>query len=378
MQGLCVLTVCTTPHGRARYSRYSAGVWALDVSPYQPGFLDEVEKLARRWSAGSIMTISEDNHLALIDGRDRFEPEVHVFSPPGDAFRKTLDKEYTRTLCRQIGVPVARGMALADFLESPSQQMRYPRVLRTRNLHEDEGRRRAPWKVAYPTNEREFNQRVEEVRRIADNVLVEECHPGLPRNINVLMHEGRPFFAGAYIGERLYPAAGGWTVQRLTCEPGLPLEHAVQLLTEVGFEGIASVCFRYDLGTDDYVFTEINPRFVGPTPTLVRAGFHTPFLLWQSHFEPDKMVKPRYRVGMRTREFWGSTARLREVLAGGALEPGRKRPSKVGAIGSFLWHCGPWTFDDTFFWRDPIPYFAERLSMITSPLRKGGGRKDEE
>jgi hypothetical protein len=52
----------------------------------------------------------------LIDGRDRFEPEIHVFSPPGDAFRKTLDEEYTRNLCERIGVPVARGMVLGDFL----------------------------------------------------------------------------------------------------------------------------------------------------------------------------------------------------------------------------------------------------------------------
>ena len=378
MNGLCVLTVCATPRGRARHSRYSTGVWALDASPYDPVFVDEIEKLARQLDAGSIMTISEANHLAFIESRQRFQPDIHVFSPPGDAFKKTLDKGYMRTLCERIGVPVAKGMVLADFLETPGQQIRYPRVLRTRHLHEDEGRSRAPWKVVYPTNEQEFDEAVEQVREIADNVLVEECHPGLPRNINVLMHEGRPFFAGAYIGERLYPAAGGWTVQRLTCEPGLPLDHAVQLLAEVGFEGVASVCFRYDLDTDDYVFTEINPRFVGPTPTLVRAGFHTAFLLWQSHFEPDKMKKPRYRLGMRTREFWGSTARLRQVLAGDPLEPGRKRPSKVGAISSFLWHCGPWTCDDTFLCRDPKPYLAERLGMITPRLSRGMGREGDE
>ena len=58
MNGLCVLTVCDTPHGRARYSRYSAGVWALEASPYQPEFVDELEKLARQFDAGSILTYS--------------------------------------------------------------------------------------------------------------------------------------------------------------------------------------------------------------------------------------------------------------------------------------------------------------------------------
>jgi predicted ATP-grasp superfamily ATP-dependent carboligase len=376
MNGLCVLTVCKTPQGLSRYSRYSAGVWALDASPYHPEFLDEIEKLARRFDAGSIMTISEANHLAFIEGRDRFEPDIHVFSPPGDAFKKVLDKEYMRNLCERIGVPVAKGMVLADFLETPGQEMRYPRIMRTRHLHEDEGRSRAPWKVVYPTNEREFEERVEEIRQIADNVLVEECHPGPKHNINVLMHEGRSFFDGAYLAEICYPAAGGVGVQRVSYESGRLLDHAIQLLTEVGFEGNASVSFIHDLDTDDYIFIEINPRFVGSTPTVVRAGFDVAFLLWQSHFEPHKMIKPRYRLGVRTRDVKGSVAWLWQMLAGDPVEPWRKQPSKVEALAYFLWHSGPWTYADAFLWRDPKPYFVERLGMIGAPLRWAKRRKE--
>jgi predicted ATP-grasp superfamily ATP-dependent carboligase len=368
MNGLCVLTVCNTPQGRPRYSRYSTGVWVLDASPYDPEFVDELEKLARQYNAGSVMTLSEANHLALVDARDRFEPDIHVFSPPTESLKNALNKDHVRMLCKKIGVPVAKGMLLADFLKDPGQTIQYPRILRTRNLHGDQGRSKAPWKVAYSTNEQEFNEYVKQVMHIADNVLVEEFHTGVCFNMGILMHEGRPFFSGAYYGEHHYPAAGGVTIQRVSCESGKPYEHAVQLLTALGWEGNAGVDFRYDMKTHDYIFTEINPRFEGATPTLVHAGFHIPYLLWQSHFEPDKMKKPRYRIGLRTREFKGTVGWLKDILRGSSLEPGRKQPSKIGAIATFLWHCGPWTKDDTFYWRDPLPYVMERLSMIIPNL----------
>ena len=195
MHGLCVLTVCTTPQGRPRYSRYSTGVWALDASPYDPEFIDELEKLSRQYNAGSIMTISEANHLAFVENRDRFEPDIHVFSPPAGALKNALNKEYIRTLCEKTGVPVAKGMLLADFLKDPLQTIRYPRILRTRNLHGDQGKSKAPWKVAYSTNEQEFNENLKQVMHIPDNVLVEEFHPGVCFNMGILMHKGHLFLA---------------------------------------------------------------------------------------------------------------------------------------------------------------------------------------
>lgn len=370
MNGLCVLTICNTPNGRPRYSRYSTGVWALDASPYDPEFINEIKNLALQYDAGSIMTISEANHLAFAENRELFEPDIHVFSPPTEALKKALNKDYMQSLCQKIGVPVAKGMLLSDFLRNDHQEIiRYPRILRTRNLHRDQGKRKAPWKVAYATNDLEFEYYVEKVRPIADNVLVEECHSGVPHNINILMHKGHPFFAAAYRGELHYPAAGGVTVQRVSCDPGKPLQHAVNLLSELGFDGNASVCFRYDLQTHNFIFTEINPRFVGATPTVVFGGFHIPYLLWQSYFEPDKMLKPNYRLGLRTREFKGAIGWLKDILSNSLLEPGRKKPNKIGAILTFLWHCGPWTKDDTFCWHDPKPYVMERIGMIIPYLK---------
>ena len=298
--GLCALAVCKTPYGRSCYSRYSTGVWALDVPPDQPEFIDAIEKIARQYDAGSIMTLSEVNHLALLDNIDRFEPDIHIFSPPADACKKTLDKEYMRTLCEELDVPVAKGLVLAEFLKDPEQEMRYPRIMRTKHKHEEDADRNAPWKVAYATNDQEFQKMIDEVSNIADNVLVEECHSGDPFNISILMHNGEPFCGGAYMGEHHYPVAGGVTVIRTTCQLGAPYAEAIKLLTALKYDyGNASVCFRFNRETGDFIFTEINPRFGGATPTIVRTGFDIAYLLWQSHFEPEKMKKPSATLLLR-------------------------------------------------------------------------------
>jgi carbamoylphosphate synthase large subunit len=348
------------------------------VSPYEPQFIDEIEKLARQYDAGSIMTLSEVNHLALIENRDRFEPDICILSPLEEPFRKTLEKEYMRSLCEEIGVPVARGVVLSEFLKDPEQKMRYPRIMRTRHKHDEDADRNAPWKVIYVFNEQEFNEQVEQVSSITDNVLVEECHSGVTYNISMLMHKGEVFFGGSYTGENHWPVAGGVTVQRTTRGIEEPFKHAVNLLKALEYnDGNASVCFRYNLETDEFIFTEINPRFGGATPTIVRAGFDIVFLVWQSHFEPDKMIKPHYSIGMRTRDFRGSVAWLKDILRGELVEPGGKQPSKLGAIVNFLWHSGPWTHNDTSCWSDPMPHIMERVNMIVPHLpgfKKSRGR----
>jgi len=197
----------------------------------------------------------------------------------------------------------------------------------------------------------------------ADNVIVQEYHPGVEDHVQVLMHRGEAFMVGEYIGEHHMPLAGGVTVQRVTCRHEDVIRDAVRLLQAIEWEGIAGVQFHYDPETGKYIFLEINPRFIGGLPTVIMAGFDAPFLLWQSHFEPEKMRPGTYRLGLRTRILGGDANWMLAMIRGDPLPPGQKRLSKASAVARFLWNCGPWTRDDTFWWRDPKPFWADLRSM---------------
>ena len=51
------------------------------------------------------------------------------------------------------------------------------------------------------------------------------------------------------------------------------------------------------------------------------------------------------------------------MLRGDPLPPGQKHLSKLGAIGRFLWNCGPWTKDDSFSLCDMKPFFVDFAQM---------------
>ena len=136
--------------------RHSTGAWLLESPPTSPGFADEVAALARELDVGSVMTIAEAYHVALIRSRDRFEPDIHVFSPPAEGFAKATDKHFMHGSRAQLGVPVARGTTLDKLMaEQAAGQLRFPLVLRTRGQNAaDEA---APWKAAYAEIEPNLN-----------------------------------------------------------------------------------------------------------------------------------------------------------------------------------------------------------------------------
>jgi len=362
--GLTVFSVCASENGLAAHSKYSSGAWAIESSPDSATFLDEVEALARKLDVGSIITIAEGYHLALIRGRERFEPQIRILSPPAEAFAKATDKHFMHSLCLKLGVPVADGTTLDRLMDAGGNGLKFPLVLRSKRQIGSDADRQAPWKAAYAEDEASLERLYQSLRSRADNVLVQEYHPGVEDYVQVLMHAGEPFAVGEYLGEHHMPLAGGVTVQRVTCRHEPVIGDAVRLLQAIGWEGIAGVQFHYDPATGRYVFLEINPRFVGGLPTVIRAGLHAPFLLWQSHFEPENMRPPRYRLGLRSRILGGDANWMLAMIRGDQLPPGQKRLGKLSAGARFLWNCGPWTKDDTFYLRDIKPFWVDLRQMI--------------
>ncbi len=364
MNGLTVYAVCNTARSQAAHSRYCSGAWAFDRGPDAPSPVEQILALARELEVGAVMPIAEGHHLALIEHRDRFEPDIHVFSPSAEAFAKATDKDYLHSLCVKLGIPVATGTRLDRLAAAGRNGMRFPLVMRTSRQNDRNANGRAPWKAAYAENEAHLGELCRSVQGYTDNVIVQEYHPGVEDHIQVLMRRGEAFMVGEYYGEHHMPLAGGVTVQRVTCRHEPMIRDAVRLMQAIRWEGIAAVQFHYDPATQRYIFIEVNPRFCGGLPTVIMAGFHAPFLLWQSHFEPEKMCRTRYRLGLRTRILGGDTNWMLAMIRGDQLPPDQQRLSKLGTLARFLWNCGPWTKDDTFALGDMKPFFVDFAQMV--------------
>jgi predicted ATP-grasp superfamily ATP-dependent carboligase len=365
--GLQVHVLACARTDPASDSSYADGVWIMNVQAQDAAYGPTVFDYARRVGAGSVMTIAEASHNALIAFRDRSHPDIHLFSPPADVFQRALDKHTLMQTCERLGIPVARGQTLSDLMASPEQvALRFPLVLRTRD--QVRGQQRAPWKVAYARNPIELGRLFEENHALASNILVQEYHPGAEEHVHVLMRDGQPFMAGAYIGEHHMPLAGGITVRRVMCDHPGPMRDAVLLLQTLQWQGVATVQFHYDSASGNYIFLEINPRYCAGIGTVIRAGFDSPYLVWQSQFEPDLMQRRLTRTGLRSRILGGDTSWLRATLGTAPLPPDQARTKAWRAIAEYVYGFGPWMKDDMFMWSDPRPYFVDVGRMITKRL----------
>lgn len=363
--GLKVFCVGRQPDSLAFHSRYSSGAWTLEGQFEEGWMIDQIEGLARELEVGSVMAIAERYHLAMIRHRHRFEPDIHVFSPPAEPFERATDKGYVHELCQSLGIPVAQGTTLDKLIEGrAAHSYRFPMVLRSRRQTDAGAESGAPWKAAYAEDDQQLQAIYQQVRALADNVLVQEYHPGVEDHVQVLMHNGKPVMHGEYIGEHHMPLAGGVTVQRVSCRHEPVIRDALRLLEALHWDGIAGVQFHYDPKTDRYIFLEINPRFIGGLPTVIMAGFDAPYLLWQSHFEPERMRPGTYRLGTRTRILGGDANWLLGMLRGDPMPPGEKHVKPLSAVAQFLWHCGPWTKDDVYALTDIKPLLVDWRHMI--------------
>jgi predicted ATP-grasp superfamily ATP-dependent carboligase len=372
-RGLKVFSVCHRSWGRGHlvaHSRYCCGAWIVESDPKQPQFAEEIRMLACQLGVGSIMTSMECYHLSLIRNRHYFETDIHLFNPPAESFRKATDKDFMHGLCLQMGIPVARGTTLERFMtDRDGFSMKFPLVLRTKNLHLNNETARAPWKCDYAENEQQLQKLYAVVAKIASNVLVNEYHPGVEYFSQILMHRGQAFMDGEFVGEHHLPLAGGVTTRRVTCRCERIRNDTISLLQAIDWDGIAGVQFHYNPPTGEYIFLEVNPRFILSFSTVIRAGFDAAFLLWQSHFEPGKMKRTPYKLGLRTRSLGGEARWMLSMLRGELLPPGQKRLSKISATLCFLWHFGPWTKDEMFLWYDPKPSWARWKTRIRRFIR---------
>ena len=128
---------------------------------------------------------------------------------------------------------------------------------------------------------------------------------------------------------------------------------------------------KRDPATGRHVIMEVNGRLWGSLQLAIDAGVDFPLLLARCAL--GLVVPPvhKYRVGIRSRWFWGDVdhlyARLRRSAAELHLENGA--PSRVAVIADFLRirpgrdHCEVWR------WLDPAPFLLETGRRLTLASR---------
>jgi len=217
-----------------------------------------------------------------------------------------LDKEKTRLLAQDLGVPVPQSHLISSIVEI-DQCTQFPVVLkpaRSKVMIAGELRTLA---VAVVRSE---GQRQEQLRRWLPytSVLQQQYVHGRGVGAEFLYRNGQKIWH--FVHERVheYPLSGGASSYRRSIQPPPALlRDAEKLLSALNWHGVAMVEFKVD-SDGQYWLMEINPRFWGSLAVSIDAGVDFPLGLLQvargEHPAPQPDYKLVYTRDLRTDLEW--------------------------------------------------------------------------
>lgn len=363
---------------RARHAVYvaAAGRWSLAgvsrrVRPRQlasdalsdpAGYAAELTDLAGRERIELLLPLTDASVEALLEHRDDLPRRVVLPFPDLSTYRAASDKAHVLALAQQsgFGVPETRIVQSRDDARSVAPDAAFfPAVVKPhRSVVTVDGARR---KVAVTpvADAAACGRALAALPAEAYPVLLQRQVTGAGEGFFALRWHGCTVAMFAHRRLREKPPSGGVSVYR----ESIPLHQrlmgpGLRLLEALDWQGVAMVECKREAGTDREVIMEVNGRFWGSLQLALDAGVDFPAVLARCAAGQPVLPTSPYRVGVRSRWFWGDVDHLYLRLRHGAgsrwralrdffrVRPGRDRAE--------IWR-----------WRDPLPFLLETLRRFT-------------
>jgi len=352
-------------------SRYCARSLRVPDALREPDkFADSIAALAAAERASVVIPIAEQSMLAILPIRDRLTPAVVPF-PSLEIFSNICDKRLVLQEAEKIGIAVPAQLVVASreqISSSEAKGLRFPIVIKPARSVNGNGRDRAKLGVTYASSAAELFEKARSLPNAAFPLLLQERIEGPGTGIFMLLWDGavRARFAHQRLCEK--PPNGGVSVycESITVEESL-VALSQKLLERFGWSGVAMVEYKRDQRTGKPYLMEVNGRFWGSLQLAIDAGMDFPRFLVECALGSPPKSEARYRVGVRSRWWWGQVdhvvGRMRRRKSAPPIPPGTV--SLPRAFGDML--LGPFRqrdYEEVMWWSDPRPFLNETLRWI--------------
>jgi predicted ATP-grasp superfamily ATP-dependent carboligase len=308
--------------------------------------------------------------LAILPVRSRLSPAVIPF-PDLEVFRALSDKQRLLEEASKLGIAIPAQEVVANVSSLASidfDALHYPIVIKpARSVGEHEGGR-AKLSVLYAASADELRRKIRLQPAAAFPLLLQQRIVGPGTGIFLLLWDGeqRAQFAHRRLCEK--PPSGGVSVYResIALDEEL-LERSRRLLDRFGWSGVAMVEYKRDSATGQPYLMEVNGRFWGSLQLAIDAGVDFPRLLAASALGERVQPQTSYRIGVRSRWWWGQVdhlaGRVRRRPTAPPLPPGTL--SVARAVGDLL--LGPFRrgdYEEVLWLNDPRPFWNETIRWM--------------
>lgn len=334
------------------------------------GFAEVIVALAAEERAEVVLPIAEQSLLAILPVRARLTPAIVPF-PDVDAFSALTDKERVLREAEALGIAIPTQEIIRDAGAIRSldlEKLKYPLVLKpARSVSEHLGVR-AQHTVSYAYDASDLRQKIRAFPAGAFPLLLQQRVVGPGTGIFLLLWNGtvQARFAHRRLTEK--PASGGVSVYRESIAIDETLsERSRQLLERFGWRGVAMIEYKIDSATGQPYLMEVNGRFWGSLQLAIDAGVDFPHLLVACALGERVSAMPSYRVGVRSRWWWGQVDHIVGRLR--AAPRNDPFPAEIPSIGSaygdlFFAPFRRSDYEEVLRWTDPKPFLNETVRWL--------------
>jgi len=307
--------------------------------------------------------------LPLHAHREDLEPYAVALHHP-QVMDLLFDKERTRQLCLELGIPVTAGgqVASTDTARTLIDQYGLPLVIKSR---------RSYWidrlDVMGKTSIVRSEPQLEEVLGTLNDrsrTLVEAFFEGVGVGVSVLAHNGT--ILQAFQHRRLREGLAGPSSYRVSEPLNSRLYDACErVCARTALTGVCMFEFRYNLANDKWILIETNARFWGSLPLPLSLGVDFPRFLYDLLVHKIEHPPASYAHGIRARNFvldgFNLLSQLPSIRKQGIA-------NWLAASGDFLMQPARWLSgserSDSFVRDDLKPAFWECSTLLKSVAHK--------
>jgi predicted ATP-grasp superfamily ATP-dependent carboligase len=331
----------------------------------------EVGELARQLDVRVLLPITDASVEAVLADRRHIPTSVALPFPDLGTYRKASDKAAMLDCARQAGLGVPETVSLGDANARLPGADFFPAVLKPHRSVVSAAPAREAGRANGENGRRHLAVRFvdtpDKCRAVlgtfpgtAFPVLLQRRVRGPGEGLFVLRWDGRVVAEFAHRRLREKPPEGGVSVYResITLDTALA-EAGRRLLGALDWQGVAMIECKRDEETGRHVLMEVNGRLWGSLQLAIDAGVDFPRLLVACALGQSVPAVTHYRVGVRSRWFWGDVDHLYLRLrnAGGAA-------GRLTAVRDFLRVELGRNREEIWRWRDPAPFLIESLQQL--------------
>ncbi|HUL49070.1 MAG TPA: ATP-grasp domain-containing protein [Gemmatimonadales bacterium] len=368
-------------HVAAR-SRYSLAGVSRGVRPHAIAsdslgsaaeFVAELDHLVRAHEIALLLPVTDASAEAVLAERRGLPAGLLVPLPELAVYRRAADKLEVMELARASGFAAPETVVLESSSPAHIPGGIFPAVVKPhRSVVTVDGKARRVG-VAFVDDQAACRRALAALPPSAFPVLLQRRVAGEGQGLFALRWDGKTIARFAHRRLRDKPPAGGVSVYReaIALDPDL-VRASERLLQSLDWQGVAMIECRRDSVTGRHVIMEVNGRLWGSLQLAVDAGVDFPRLLVQCATGREYRIQngTPYRIGIRSRWFWGDVDQLYLRFTHSARDLGLppEDRSRLRALRDFLSTRPGRDRSEIWRWRDPAPFLLETTAWIRGAL----------